>query len=285
MTIHALEAGDPLVVDEVRKYPTAHPRCGTEFLVVVIALSIVAFSLVGRQEPLVMIGSRILPDPGDRGGRLRDPEVGREAPRQPDRPGDHVPGHPRPEDHDAPADRRHDRGRDRVDGAGAPGRRRGASRRLGGDRSSATRCEPPGGGRAPRAAPRPRSRPRHETAAPVTIDPPHPGGAMSRRDEPTRPDLDARLAEVAAPVRRRPGRARHARGHQRTPTRSGASARSCRGSSRSSQAFRRLEATRARARRRPRAARRRRRRRRDAGDGRRRDRPADGRRGRGSSTS
>ena len=60
MTIHALEAGDPLVVDDVRKYPTAHPRCGTEFLVVVIALSIVAFSLVGRQEPLVMIGSRIL---------------------------------------------------------------------------------------------------------------------------------------------------------------------------------------------------------------------------------
>jgi len=59
MTIHALEAGDPLVVDNVRKYPTAHPRCGTEFLVVVIALSIVAFSLVGRQEPAVMIGSRI----------------------------------------------------------------------------------------------------------------------------------------------------------------------------------------------------------------------------------
>ena len=59
MTIHALEAGDPLVVDAVRKYPTAHPRCGTEFLVVVIALSIVAFSLVGRQEPVVMVGSRI----------------------------------------------------------------------------------------------------------------------------------------------------------------------------------------------------------------------------------
>ena len=60
MTIHALESGDPLVVDAVRKYPTAHPRCGTEFLVVVIALSIIAFSLVGRQEPAVMIGSRIL---------------------------------------------------------------------------------------------------------------------------------------------------------------------------------------------------------------------------------
>ncbi|MFL5726281.1 MAG: DUF1385 domain-containing protein [Chloroflexota bacterium] len=60
MTIHALEHDDPLVVSEIRKYPTAHPRCGTEFLVVVIALSIVAFSLVGRQEPLVMIASRIL---------------------------------------------------------------------------------------------------------------------------------------------------------------------------------------------------------------------------------
>jgi uncharacterized protein YqhQ len=60
MTIHALEAGDPLVPSAIRKYPTAHPRCGTEFLVVVIALSIIAFSLVGRQEPLVMILSRIL---------------------------------------------------------------------------------------------------------------------------------------------------------------------------------------------------------------------------------
>jgi uncharacterized protein YqhQ len=60
MTIHALEAGDPLTVDEVRKYPTAHQRCGTEFLVIVIILSIFAFSLVGRQTPLVMIASRIL---------------------------------------------------------------------------------------------------------------------------------------------------------------------------------------------------------------------------------
>ena len=60
MTIHALEAGDPLTVSEVRKYPTAHQRCGTEFLVVVILLSIIAFSLVGRQEPLVMVGSRVL---------------------------------------------------------------------------------------------------------------------------------------------------------------------------------------------------------------------------------
>src|SRR5213593_3337740 len=60
MTIHALEAGDPLTTDEVRKYPTAHHRCGTEFLVILVLLSIFTFSLVGRQAPLVMIGSRFL---------------------------------------------------------------------------------------------------------------------------------------------------------------------------------------------------------------------------------
>ncbi len=60
MTIHALEAGDPLTVTEVRKYPTAHQRCGTEFLVIVVLLSIIAFSLVGRQTPIVMVLSRIL---------------------------------------------------------------------------------------------------------------------------------------------------------------------------------------------------------------------------------
>ena len=60
MTIHALERGDPLTVEAVRKYPTAHPRCGTEFLVVVIILSILLFSLVGRQDAAIMVGSRII---------------------------------------------------------------------------------------------------------------------------------------------------------------------------------------------------------------------------------
>jgi uncharacterized protein YqhQ len=60
MTIHALEAGDPLTVDAVRAYPTAHPRCGTEFLVVVILVSIITFSIVGRQDLLMMILSRVI---------------------------------------------------------------------------------------------------------------------------------------------------------------------------------------------------------------------------------
>jgi uncharacterized protein YqhQ len=59
MTIHALEHGDALTTENVRQYPTAHQRCGTEFLVIVIILSILAFSLIGRQEPVLMVASRI----------------------------------------------------------------------------------------------------------------------------------------------------------------------------------------------------------------------------------
>jgi uncharacterized protein YqhQ len=60
MTIHAFEANEPLRPEYVRRHPTAHPRCGTEFLVVVILLSIIAFSLIGRQTLILMVASRIL---------------------------------------------------------------------------------------------------------------------------------------------------------------------------------------------------------------------------------
>jgi len=60
MTIHALEAGDPLTTDAVRRYPTAHPRCGTEFLVVVLLLSVLLFGFLGRDNPVLMVGGRIV---------------------------------------------------------------------------------------------------------------------------------------------------------------------------------------------------------------------------------
>ncbi|HEX5239423.1 MAG TPA: DUF1385 domain-containing protein [Candidatus Limnocylindrales bacterium] len=60
MTIHAWEAGDPLTVGAVRRYPTAHPRCGTEFLVVVIILSILLFGLIPRNDIVVTVLSRIV---------------------------------------------------------------------------------------------------------------------------------------------------------------------------------------------------------------------------------
>jgi uncharacterized protein YqhQ len=60
MTIHALEHELPLTVDNARKYPTAHPRCGTEFLVVFILVSILLFSLLAGQDLIVSILGRIL---------------------------------------------------------------------------------------------------------------------------------------------------------------------------------------------------------------------------------
>ncbi|WP_246187420.1 DUF1385 domain-containing protein [Neomoorella glycerini] len=46
--INALEAGEDLRVETVRPYPTLHPRCGTSFLLLVLVLTIVFFSIVGR---------------------------------------------------------------------------------------------------------------------------------------------------------------------------------------------------------------------------------------------
>src|SRR5450830_1646790 len=60
MSIHTLEGGDPLTVEAVRKYPTAHPRCGTEFLVVVLLVSILAFAVIGKLPPLMLVASRVL---------------------------------------------------------------------------------------------------------------------------------------------------------------------------------------------------------------------------------
>ncbi|MEO7117840.1 MAG: DUF1385 domain-containing protein [Candidatus Limnocylindrales bacterium] len=60
MTIHALEHEDPLTIERIRRYPTAHPRCGTEFLVVFIIVSILLFSLLAGQELWISIVGRIL---------------------------------------------------------------------------------------------------------------------------------------------------------------------------------------------------------------------------------
>jgi uncharacterized protein YqhQ len=59
MTIHALEHEQPLDVEHVRRHPTAHQRCGTEFLVVFIILSIFFFSLLAGQSLLVGILGRL----------------------------------------------------------------------------------------------------------------------------------------------------------------------------------------------------------------------------------
>ena len=60
MTIHAQENRDPLTVESVRKYPTAHPRCGTAFLLTVILISILVFALAGRDPLWWLIASRVV---------------------------------------------------------------------------------------------------------------------------------------------------------------------------------------------------------------------------------
>lgn len=60
MTIHAYEQQEALSVESVSRYPPEHPRCGTNFLLIVVILSIVAFALVGNPGWLVLVASRIL---------------------------------------------------------------------------------------------------------------------------------------------------------------------------------------------------------------------------------
>lgn len=59
-TINAFEAGVPLEVEAVRKYGTAHRRCGTSFIFTVLVLSIIVFALVGVHTAWLMALSRIV---------------------------------------------------------------------------------------------------------------------------------------------------------------------------------------------------------------------------------
>lgn len=60
MAVHTYEAGLPLIVDNVRKFGTPHPRCGTAFLLTVILVSIVVFAFLQRPPIEWRILSRIL---------------------------------------------------------------------------------------------------------------------------------------------------------------------------------------------------------------------------------
>jgi len=59
-TINAYENGIPLEVKAVQQYSTAHARCGTAFLLVVLVLAVIVFALVGRQAVWLMVLSRVL---------------------------------------------------------------------------------------------------------------------------------------------------------------------------------------------------------------------------------
>ena len=61
-TINAFEAGWPLEISSVRRASLLHPRCGTGFLVVVLVISVLLFSVVAIFHPnwFWLIASRVI---------------------------------------------------------------------------------------------------------------------------------------------------------------------------------------------------------------------------------
>ncbi|MFA6984456.1 MAG: DUF1385 domain-containing protein, partial [Sedimentibacter sp.] len=58
-TIYCYEYGEELTVENVRKYSTLHPRCGTSFLINVLLISIIVFSFFGWPNPFVRLVIRL----------------------------------------------------------------------------------------------------------------------------------------------------------------------------------------------------------------------------------
>lgn len=59
-TIYTYEAGLPLKVENVRPFSTLHPRCGTNFLMIVMLISMFVFTFLGWPSLLERIASRII---------------------------------------------------------------------------------------------------------------------------------------------------------------------------------------------------------------------------------
>jgi uncharacterized protein YqhQ len=58
--IHCFEGGNELTPENCGEYETLHPRCGTSFLMFVMVISLLLFSLLGWPNLLVRIASRLL---------------------------------------------------------------------------------------------------------------------------------------------------------------------------------------------------------------------------------
>jgi len=57
--IACYEAGEPLTLENAQKQSRRHPRCGTSFLLVVVIVSVLVFSLVSWSNPWVRMGLRL----------------------------------------------------------------------------------------------------------------------------------------------------------------------------------------------------------------------------------
>ncbi len=59
-TIHCYESGLDLTVENAKNFPRLHPRCGTSFLVIVMIVSLLLFSLIGWPNPWMRILFRLI---------------------------------------------------------------------------------------------------------------------------------------------------------------------------------------------------------------------------------
>jgi uncharacterized protein YqhQ len=59
-TINALEAGEELTPERVKRFSLIHPRCGTAFLLWVMVIAIFVFAFLGQPSWFWLIASRIL---------------------------------------------------------------------------------------------------------------------------------------------------------------------------------------------------------------------------------
>jgi len=58
--VNAYEAGMPLEAEAVSGYSTAHVRCGSSFLFIVLMIAILVFALIGQPSLWIMIVSRLM---------------------------------------------------------------------------------------------------------------------------------------------------------------------------------------------------------------------------------
>jgi len=59
-TVFAWENGQELTVQNVKDFSTRHPRCGTSFILFVMIVSIIVFSLLGRPDFLDRVLYKII---------------------------------------------------------------------------------------------------------------------------------------------------------------------------------------------------------------------------------
>ncbi|SHH22348.1 DUF1385 domain-containing protein [Tepidibacter thalassicus] len=59
-SIYCYEQGLPLTVENARKFSTLHPRCGTNFMFIVMIISLLVYSLFGWPNPIMRVVYRLI---------------------------------------------------------------------------------------------------------------------------------------------------------------------------------------------------------------------------------